>query len=158
MSNKSISADNQQERLVIQSLTPDYIVGLIDGEGYFSVSSRKREFPSYSTVDVRLVFGVKLKESDREILERLRDYFECGEVRYRRDDREKFCSCYEYQVTTHRDILSTIIPFFELNILQFPSKRRDFDLFRSIAIFVSTKQHLQEGGLDFVKKIAMQMH
>ena len=32
------SADNQQERLSV--LSPDYIVGLVDGEGYFSVTVR----------------------------------------------------------------------------------------------------------------------
>lgn len=63
-------------------LTPDYIVGLVDGEGSFTVYIRN---PEDSRERVRRVraeakFYVKLIEKDKEVLYRLREFFGCGNI------------------------------------------------------------------------------
>lgn len=72
------SADNQQERLI--SLDASYIVGLVDGEGYFSISPRKRMINSREVIEVDCVFGIELKEEDKVILESVKSYFGCGKM------------------------------------------------------------------------------
>ena len=47
MSDKVSSAENQQGRLK-EKLSPDYIVGLVDGEGYFSVTACIEHYKTYS--------------------------------------------------------------------------------------------------------------
>src|SRR3989344_426108 len=88
MSEKVTSADNQQGRLS-EKLTPDYIVGIVDGEGYFSVSAIVDRSQGYDNYNVRLVFGIKLNAEDGEILHIIRNYFGCGTVRFRKDERKE---------------------------------------------------------------------
>lgn len=149
--------DNQQERLVI-NFTPEYVVGLVDSEGYFSVYTRRRKFPTYATTETRMVFGVKLKARDREVLMQLQNFFGCGAVHFRPDDRKNFSNCYEYQVSSYKTLLETIIPFFEKHQLRFPSKREDFEKFRQIAQYVATKRHLSLAGIRQIERLAASMH
>ena len=117
------SADNQQGRLN-EKLTPDYIIGLVDGEGYFSVSATIDKSQGYNSHNVKLVFGIKLNEEDGQILYVVKKFFGCGEVRFRKDEREKFCNCLEYQVRDTKSITEIIIPFFRKHPLKFPKKKR----------------------------------
>ena len=158
MSDNVKSADNQQERFLIQ-LAPSYVVGLVDGEGYFSVYANRRKQKNWILNDVRFTFGVKLKASDGiVILNALQEFFDCGFVYFRKDSRENFCDCYEFQVNTHREIFTKIIPFFQEHPLQFPSKRRAFDGFCKIATMVQQRQHIRVGGIERVKELALALH
>lgn len=159
MSNKATSAANQQERFLMHSqITPNYIVGLVDGEGYFSVTARIEDRESYRAHAVSLVFGMKLKESDGKILESLRDYFGCGHIHYRKDKRENFCDCIEYQVRSHRDMMKIIIPFFRQYPLKFPSKINAFHYLCKIADMIVNREHLSEEGIEKARKLSKLMH
>ena len=158
MSDKVASADNQQERLLV-SLTPSYIIGLIDGEGYFSVSARRRKQKNWILNDVKFVFGVKLRADDGIIiLNSLKKYFDCGFVSFRKDSRKNFCDCYEFQVNTHKEIFGKIIPFFKKHQLKFPSKRKTFENFCKIAEMIQNREHLEPNGIDKIKKLAVRLH
>ena len=156
MSDKALSADNQQERL--PKLTSDYVVGLVDGEGYFSVSVSRDLSKNYKSLRVRLVFGVKLKESDGKILHRLQKFFKCGTVWKKVDERPTFSDCLEYQVRNYQDIKTKIIPFFQKNQLLFESKRLAFGRFVDIASRFEKKAHLTDQGFEEMKTLAKQMH
>ena len=47
-------------------LHPQYLVGLVDGEGCFSISFNNHH--SNRLVEVRLLFEIELREDDKEIL------------------------------------------------------------------------------------------
>ena len=156
MSDKALSADNQQERL--PKLTPDYVVGLVDGEGYFSVSVSQDLSKTYKSLRVRLVFGVKLKESDGQILYSLKKFFSCGTIWKKVDERPTFSDCLEYQVRDYQDIKTKIIPFFQKHPLLFKSKRMAFARFVDIAQRFEAKQHLTEKGFEEMKTLAKAVH
>ena len=154
-SENASGADNQQERLLMSS---DYVVGLIDGEGYFSVTARIDRSKSYQSFRVQFAFGVKLKEEDGDILFDLKQFFGCGEVRKRIDTRPTFSNCLEYQVRDSRMIREVIIPFFEEHSLRFHSKRKSFKRFSEIIILFSQGVHLQLEGFRRVEALAKELH
>ena len=156
MSENALSADNQQERL--PELTPDYVVGLVDGEGYFSVSVSRDLSKTYKSLRVRLMFGVKLKESDGQILYSLKKFFSCGSLWKKVDERPTFSDCLEYQVKNFADIKTKIIPFFQKHPLLFESKRKAFERFVEIASRFESKTHLTDEGFEEIRKLARAMH
>ena len=151
-----MSAGNQQERLL--KLTPDYVVGLVDGEGYFSVSVSRDLSKTYKSLRVRLVFGVKLKESDGQILFSVKKFFSCGSIWKKIDERPTFSNCLEYQVRDYKDIKTKIIPFFQKHPLLFESKRFAFERFVDIAKRFEARTHLTDKGFEEMKKLARTMH
>jgi hypothetical protein len=153
VSEKISSADNQQER----SLTPDYIVGLVDGEGYFSVSPVFGNYGSYSSYEVKMVFGIDIKKSDGEILERVKQYFGCGRIYLKKDKRKNFSDMIEYQVKDHFSIVSKIIPFFRKYPLQFPSKQRRFKYFTKIGKIVAERKYSTLKGFKKVQELVAKM-
>ena len=156
MSDNALSAGNQQERL--PKLKPDYVVGLVDGEGYFSVSVTRDLSKTYKSLRVRLVFGVDLKESDGEILYRLRDFFNCGNLSKKIDNRPSFSNQIRYQVRNYPDIKTKIIPFFQKHLLLFKSKKMAFERFVDIAQRFEVKQHLTDKGFEEMKTLARAVH
>ena len=158
MSENAESAGNQQERPLIR-LDPSYVVGLVDGEGYFSVHANRRRQKQWLLNEVKFTFGVKLRADDGiVVLYALREFFDCGFVYFRKDPRKNFSDCYEFQVNTHREVFTKIIPFFQRNPPRFPSKRRAFLHFCRVAKMVQHREHLRNGGIEKVRRIATRMH
>jgi len=147
-------AGNQQERL--SEITADYIVGVVDGEGYFSVSPRIRSVRGREVIQVDCVFGIDLQEKDRPILEAIQHYFQCGKMYFREDRRERFCNLWAYRVRTHTDLLGKIVPFFEHHPLHFPSKRESFKRFRSVLEIIARYEHQNPGGFHAIQEIVAQ--
>jgi len=141
----------------MQNLNPDYIVGLVDGEGSFTVYIRD---PSQAKrrVTVEPKFYIKLIERDKEILERLQKFFDCGSVYFQKDNRPNHQHCYRYEVYNRNDLLNKIIPFFKKHNLQFNSKRKDFELFCKMMEMIQKGDHLSEKGLRSLFKLKQQMH
>ena len=111
-------------------LSADYIVGLVDGEGSFYV--RLNKDPRRRN-KVELKFSVKLRHQDKEILEKLQQFFDCGNVYIQRDKRPKHTDCFRFEVNNKKDIINKIIPFFEKNYPKIQSRQKDFELFTQIA-------------------------
>jgi hypothetical protein len=144
----------------MQKLNPKYIVGLVDGEGSFTVYIRN---PNSTTkvkrrVTVEPKFYLKLIEEDKDILYRLQTYFGCGSVYYQKDTRPNHQNCYRYEVFRQDDLLNIIIPFFKKNKLMFASKKRDFDIFCKLMIMIKNQSHLTESGLKQMFDIKQLMH
>lgn len=156
MSENALSADNQQERLL--KLSTDYIDALVDGEGYFSVSVAIDKSKNYISRRVKLVFGIKLREVDGEILYRLKETFGCGLIFKRPETRPRLSDCLEFQVRDFKDIKTIIIPFFSRNTLQMKTKRTSFENFCRIAECFEKKLHLTEKGFLKVQNLAHKMH
>jgi len=144
----------------MQKLNPDYIVGLVDGEGSFTVYVRDPELPNNSSrrVKVEPKFYIKLIEKDKEILDQLQQFFGCGSVYFQKDTRLNHQNCYRYEVYNRDDLNKKIIPFFKENTLKFPSKRRDFEIFCEMMEIISKNGHLTDHGLKQLFQLKQLMH
>lgn len=138
-------------------VSPDYIVGLTDGEGCFYVLVR----PPYNKnggAMVQLCFFIKVKEEDKTILDKVRDALNCGAVYFQKETRANHTQCYRYTVNSHRDALGKIIPFFKKYSLQSNSKQKNFQIFCKIAKLVREGMHHNSKGVEQIKKLKSQMN
>lgn len=140
-----------------QSVLPDYIVGLTDGEGCFYVLVRTS--PRYRMgAAVHLYFHIKMQAADRSLLQKIQHTLGCGAVYFQHETRPNHAQCYRYTVAANRDIIKKIIPFFERYPLQSNSKRKNFHLFCQIARLVDTKAHLTRTGLGRIRLLKAKMN
>lgn len=141
-------------------LKSDYVVGLVDGEGSFTVYIRNPE--SNKVVKRRVVvepkFYVKLIEKDKKILHELQKFFGCGSVYFQKDTRPNHQNCYRYEVFRWNDLDKLIIPFFRKHRLQFESKRKDFEIFCDLMRRLKKGEHLKKSGLKRLYQIKQLMH
>lgn len=138
-------------------VSPDYIVGLTDGEGCFYVLVR----PPYNRnggAMVQLCFFIKVKEEDKEMLEKVRNTLDCGSVYFQHEKRVNHTQCYRYTVNTHRDIFGKIIPFFQKYPLQSKSKQNTFVVFREIAGLVRRGAHHTKEGIEQIQQLKKKMN
>lgn len=140
--------------------TPDYIVGLVDGEGSFTVYVRSQKIFSdrIRRVKAEPRFYIKLVEKDKKILYRLKKFFGCGNVYFQKDRRINHQQCYRYEVASRTHLEEIIIPFFRKHTLQFPSKQRDFKIFCALVDMMRSKAHLCEEGLAKMYRLKQDMH
>ena len=144
--------DNQQGR-PRGSLTPDYVVGFIDGEGCFSVSVRPH--PSIARPERWLIsptFQAYQHRDCAEVLHRLRDFFGCGSI----TSKGPNSNVMTYSVHSKRDLESVIIPFFEEHPLLI--KRDDFAKFSEAVRLMRRKAHRTSDGLRRIVELAFSMN
>lgn len=143
----------------MQNLKPDYIVGLVDGEGSFTVYVRDPSKPSKNRrVTVEPKFYIKLIERDKEVLDSVRRFFGCGAIYFQKDNRPNHQHCYRYEVFNRKDIIEIIIPFFKIHTPKFPSKNHDFNIFCKIMKLIERGEHLNESGLRELFQLKQHMH
>jgi hypothetical protein len=147
-----IGADNQQERpwykLEWLSKIPDnigwYLSGFTDGEGSFNVSLRKGNGHRLGW-QVQMTFNVAQRDIGN--LELLKNHLGCGRLQYRNDGVHYFV------VGDYRSIIDRVIPFFEkFPFLSF-SKKKNFALFKQIALLMDQDKHLDPEGLQEIISI-----
>jgi hypothetical protein len=103
-------------------------------------------------------FYIKLIERDKEILDKLQQYFGCGKVYFQKDTRKNHQNCYRYEVFNRNELSSVIVPFFKKYQLQFPSKRNDFEIFCEMLQLIEQKVHLTVNGLESLFQLKQRMH
>ena len=139
------------------TISNDYIVGLTDGEGCFYVN--KSNLKTYTSgVRIQLHFHLKLRECDKEILEKIKDTLECGGVYFQKEQRKNHTPCYRYTVASQQDIFEKIIPFFQKNPLQTVSKQKSFVAFCKIAELIKMKKHLTQEGIEEIVSLKQSMN
>jgi len=143
-----------------QNLTPEYVVGLVDGEGSFTIYVRNPDIEKKVArrVVVEPKFYIKLIERDKDILYALQDFFGCGSVYFQKDTRPNHQHCYRYEVFRWEELQTIIIPFFKQNPLKFASKRLDFKVFCSMMKLLAKGSHRTESGIRELFKLKQQMH
>ena len=143
------TAENQQERLILAG----WIVGFVDGEGYFGVSinkSSKTKFGFQILPEFVVTQGAKSLSS----LECIRKYFDCGRifVNKRHDNHRE--NLYRYCVRNLRDLSTIIVPFFEKHPLK-TTKHQDFMRFSRVVEQMIQKKHFSFEGMQ---SIASELH
>lgn len=139
-------------------LSPDYVVGLTDGEGSFTAYIRppKEEHGSKS-YRIECHYYIKLRDDDRLLLENVKKFFQVGRVSFQRENRLNHHHMFRFEVTNLDDLQNVIIPFFERHKLQ--SKRiKDFELFKKILRAVLRKDHQTINGLKKIQQWKSSMH
>ncbi|MEA3273647.1 MAG: LAGLIDADG family homing endonuclease [Patescibacteria group bacterium] len=138
----------------------DYIVGLVDGEGSFTVYVKNpyllKKVKRRSKVEPR--FYLKLIDKDKESLYKLKEFFGCGNVYFQRDRRANHRNCYRYEVVARQNLQKIIIPFFKKHELRLRSKAYDFKIFCKIMEKIIRKEHLTQNGLERIFFLKMKMH
>jgi len=126
-----------------------YLVGLVDGEGCFSITINKHR----NKEEVRLIFEIEMREDDKEILERVKSTLACGNIYYLSYERyKKWRPHYKYKVSNIVDISTKIIPFFQQYPLQ-AKKKYSFEKFCIVAEMIKKKQHLAKDGIEKIRTI-----
>ena len=118
-------------------LTPDYICGLVDGEGCFALNyrrdkrlDRKRQ-PEYFYWTIKFI--IVLRDDDKVLLEKVRESFDCGYVRVS-------MGAARYHVDKIDDLTEKILPFFSNHRLR-GKKYNDFLLWaEALAILHEARQ------------------
>ena len=128
----------------------EYVLGLVDGEGCFNVRVNRQR----RRARVELKFSLKLRHQDKEVLDKLQRFFECGKVYIQNDKRVNHSLCYRFEVQNKKEIIEKIIPFFEQNIPRLPSRKRDFELFKQITELTKN----DSVDLDKIEQLRSQMH
>lgn len=144
----------------MHNLEPAYVVGLIDGEGSFTIYIRnpdeKKQVARRVVVEPK--FYVKLIERDVEILHQLKEFFGCGSIYFQKDSRPRHQNCYRYEVFRWEDLHSIIIPFFKKHPLMFVSKRHDFNVFAEMMDLLMQGHHKTESGIRELFELKQRMH
>jgi len=143
----------------MQNFKPEYIVGLVDGEGSFTVYVRDPNKPSKNRrVTVEPKFYIKLIERDKKVLDSVQKFFGCGTIYFQKDNRPNHQNCYRYEVFNRKDLIEIIIPFFKKYTLKFPSKSYDFKIFCEIMKSIKKGDHLRDKGLRKLFQLKQRMH
>ena len=81
-------------------LEAEYIIGLVDGEGSFTVYVNDgKNTNRIRRARIEPKFYLKLVAEDKDILYQLKNHFGCGNVYLQRDQRQNHQDCYRYEVT-----------------------------------------------------------
>lgn len=141
-------------------LSNDYIIGLVDGEGSFTVQIRSinKNKKTQRRAIVEPKFYIKLSEKDKAILFELKRYFNCGNVYFQKDNRPNHSDCYRFEVSNRVSLNEIIIPFFVKNNLKFRSKINDFKIFCKIMELIRNNAHFSESGLNKIRSLKSKMH
>ena len=128
-----------------------YISGFADGEGCFCVSfqpSRRHRFGW----EVRPSFSVSQNADRAELLNRIREVWQCGFIRPDRSDRTL-----KFEVRNIKDLVERVIPHFQAYPLM-SSKQQDVERFARICDLVYRGAHLEREGFEEIVRIAMNMN
>ena len=132
-------------------LNPYYLTGLVDGEGCFCVSFNKHK--NNRLLEARLLFEIELREDDKEILERVKETLDCGNIYYLNyEGHRKWRPHYKYKVSNIKDISTKIIPFFQKYPLQ-AKKKHSFEKFCIAARLILAKRHLTNNGVEKIRDL-----
>ncbi len=131
------------------NITPDWIVGFVDGEGsfYVGINQQSGMSPGYQVLPD---FRVVQHKRNIQVLYALKRFFQCGVVRINHEDR------YEYRVRK-LEHLKKIVNFFDKHPLK-TGKMVDFKKFARIVKMMEKGEHLRIEGLIRIIEIAKTMN
>jgi hypothetical protein len=92
------------------------------------------------------------------MLEHVRTALGCGMVYFQKETRLNHSQCSRFTVSSHKDIFSVIIPFFQAHPLLGAGKLRNFQIFCEIAELVKQGQHHNKDGIIKIKQLKSQMN
>ena len=128
-----------------------YIVGFVDGEGTFNVSFSQRS-KLKTNLEIKPSFSVSQHKRNLEILQKIRDYFRVGNIRFSKRDQN-----FKYEVRSLKDLNQKIVPFFKNHHLK-TTKAKDFEIFSDICHSMAISHHLNSDYLRQMIEKAYKMN
>jgi hypothetical protein len=129
-----------------KKLNSHFVTGFIDAESCFRVSIYKNN-KLKTGWGVRLFFEITLSRNDLALLNKIHLLFGVGQIRIRKSNKSV-----TYSVSSIKDLINVIIPFFDKYPL-ITQKKADFELFKQVLDLVNKKQHLTMEGLHKILSI-----
>ena len=139
-------------------LSADYIVGLTDGEGSFTIYllPPKKEHGSVN-YRVQCRYYIKMREDELPLRLKVQRFWGCGKIYFQREYRKNQRDNYRFEIFNYTLLKRVVVPFFKQHPLE--SKRiKDFELFCKILDLAITKAHRTKKGLQKIIKLKSQMH
>ncbi len=130
-------------------LSPDWVVGFVDGEGCFYVGINPHPDMKVG-YQVLPEFRIVQHERDIQVLYALKRFFRCGVVRRNREDR------YELRIRKLSCLLR-VVEFFEKHPLK-TRKNVDFKKFARIVRWMAEGKHLEQQGLIQILELSLTMN
>ncbi|MGC9310075.1 MAG: LAGLIDADG family homing endonuclease [Candidatus Nanoarchaeia archaeon] len=121
------------------------------GEGCFNIRINPNK-NRRAKIETR--FSLKLRHQDKDILDELQRFFQCGNVYIQRDKRKNHSLCYRFEVQNKKEIIEKIIPFFEKYPPKIKSRINDFRLFKEI-LKLSNQEEID---FEKIKVLKEKMH
>lgn len=150
--NNVIGADNQQERLRIAN----WIIGFTDGEGCFSIAVINNKTTKFGK-QIFPEFVVAQGAKSLSALEKIKRYFDCGNIFVNKRYDNHHEHIYRYCVRSLKELEQRIIPFFKEHPLQ-TYKQNDFLIFEKVVSAMIQKKHLTEGGRMKILQLISKMN
>lgn len=128
------------------NLDPNFISGLIDGDGSFNITFR---------ADGRIVpaFTITQDIHSMDLLENIQKYFNCGSIHKFKD------SAIRYHVSSFSDLITNFVSFPHCKSYPlFTIKSNDFKIFSDICSLLQSKEHKNELGLKSIIDLTYQMN
>jgi group I intron endonuclease len=122
------------------ALNPDFVTGLTDAEGCFSISFTKRDKTNYKE-GIKLTFIIKMLKNEIELLTKVKSFFGCGTLYHNKD------GSIDFKTQDFNSLKYKVIPHF----LKYPlrgTKYLDFISFKEAFDIIENREHLKEGGLN----------
>jgi hypothetical protein len=131
------------------NLSPDWVVGFVDGEGCFFIGIQRNPTVKIG-FQVIPEFRVVQHKRDLDVLHSLKKFFGFGRVCQNHGDR--------WELRVRRlDQLREIVTFFEQHPLR-TKKRVDAHKFADVLRLMEEGRHLTTDGLSDIKRIAASMN
>jgi hypothetical protein len=101
---------------------------------------------------LKLRFSVNQHFKDEKLISSLTLIFKCGKIVISKNN-----SIIEFRVSSLKDIMEKIIPFFNKYPL-YGAKRLEYEDFCKVVIMMNCKTHLTESGLEQIREIKSNMN
>lgn len=131
-------------------LSPDWLVGFVDGEGCFHVGISKHNEVKFG-YQILPELTVVQHQSDIALLHRIRTFMQCGVVRRNHGDR------YCWRVRDLKNLTQIILPFFQKHPLR-SKKNIEFEKFADVVRRMQKGEHLTADGFNKIVTLASSMN
>jgi hypothetical protein len=135
-----------RQSVISKTINPFFITGLTDGEGSF-ISTIRMNSSYRMGWRVEVLFQLVLHQKDLDLLKAIQAYFG-GIGSIVKADKDM----YAFKVTSLKEILTYIIPHFDMYPL-ITQKKADYLLFKDIALMMKKGDHLNKEGLQSIVDI-----
>lgn len=136
----------------LQKVPPDvghYLAGFVDGEGSFNVSLRKLDD---RTLGWQVVLTMNVAQRDKTVLALLKRHLGCGRLQVRKDGVHYFI------VSNPTSIIERVVPFFKRFGFLSAQKKKNFRIFKEIALMMAHNEHLTSAGLQKIVTLREQLN
>ena len=121
------------------------MAGFVEGEGSFNISLRRKA--DYK-LGWQVVLSFNVSQKDREILDIIQKELDCGIIKVRKID-----NLHSFDVTTPKDIIRKVIPYFQKYPILSETKSRNFSIFCEAASLMNKGEHKSLQGLKKILEV-----